>query len=148
MDLFSHISRLMVLGSSKEKKKLLGGHGSIHLRIAQNVFYSSYYHCTTNKMWPSTSTTCLNPTKSLLRHVYSFRLIFCEQDQKEHHEHHAIFLFSWAPHLLATYIFTAPTCTTNYYNYLESNLVNPRLSISYPDSIKFPYFADLTQRGG
>jgi len=81
MDLFSHISRLMVPGSSKKKKKLLGGHGSIHLRIAQNVFFSSYYHCTTNKMWPSTSTTCLNPTKSSLRRV-SFRLIFCDKKKK------------------------------------------------------------------
>jgi hypothetical protein len=31
--------------------------------------------------------------------------------------------------------------------YQNLALVNPRLSISYPDSIKLPYFADFTQRG-
>jgi hypothetical protein len=45
----------------------------------------------------------------------------------------------------ATYIFTAPTCTTTI---ITSNLVHYMLSftISYWDLIKLPYFADLTQR--
>ncbi len=50
----------------------------------------------------------------------------------------------------ATYIFTASTCTTTIIGYLEPCALNAefsKLSISYPDLIKLPYFADLNQRG-
>ncbi len=79
--LVSHIWRLR--GSWFLKIKLVGGHGSIHLCIAQNVFFSSYYHCTTNKMWPSTSHTCLNPQKKLIETCVSFRQFFCDKEKKE-----------------------------------------------------------------
>jgi len=44
------------------------------------------------------------------------------------------------------HIFTAPTCRTSI---ITTNLVHEMLSfnISYPDLIKLPNFADLTQRG-
>ncbi len=35
----------------------------------------------------------------------------------------------------------------NYYNYLEPCALNAEFQFSYPDLIKLPYFAYLTQRG-
>jgi len=43
----------------------------------------------------------------------------------------------------ATYIFTALTCTSTIIT-LEPCALN---AFSYPDLIKFPYFADTTERG-
>jgi len=51
----------------------------------------------------------------------------------------------------ATYIFTAPTCTATiieHYNDCSTLCIKMlSFSISYPDLIKFPYFADTTERG-
>jgi hypothetical protein len=38
-------------------------------------------------------------------------------------------------------------CSYNYYNNLEPCALNASFSISYPDLMKLPYFADLIQRG-
>ncbi len=48
----------------------------------------------------------------------------------------------------ATYIFTAPTCTTNIIT-LEACALNAEFQhfIPNPDLIKFPYFADTIERG-
>jgi hypothetical protein len=48
--------------------------------------------------------------------------------------------------LAPTYNFTGPTCTITITT-LETCALILSFSFSYPDLIKFPYFADLIQRG-